>query len=101
VSKRRESPSRLKSTVGAVPWLFVARAAMIVSRRWNALSSKERARMGELVRESRGRVSNLSVKQRLELRKLAGKLDLKGMTRELASLWRAGRSGGRRGRKRH
>jgi hypothetical protein len=98
VSKHRESKSRVKSTVGAVPWLAVARGAMIVSKRWNALSGKERARLAELVRESRGRVSNLSVKQRLELRKLAGKLDLKDMARELTSLWRGGR--GRRGRKR-
>jgi len=98
VSKHRESKSRLKSTIGAVPWLAVARGAMIVSKRWNALSGKERARLAELVRESRGRVSNLSVRQRLELRKLAGKLDLKDMARELTSLWRGGR--GRRGRKR-
>lgn len=98
MSKHRESTSRLKSTVGAVPWLVLVRGAMIVSKRWNALSGKERARLIELVGESRGRTGNLSVKQRLELRKLAGKLDLKGMVRELASLWRGGR--GRRGRKR-
>ncbi len=98
MSKHRESKSRLKSTAGAVPWLAVARAAMIVSKRWNALSGKERARLAELVRQSRGRTSNLSVKQRLELRKLAGRLDLKGMFRELSTLWRGGR--GRRGRKR-
>ncbi|HEX4466386.1 MAG TPA: hypothetical protein VH025_04305 [Solirubrobacteraceae bacterium] len=97
MSKHRESKSRLKSTAGAVPWLLIARAAMIVSKRWNALSSKERARLAELVRESRGRTSNLSVKQRLELRKLAGKLDVKGMIGELSSLWRGRR--GRRGRK--
>jgi hypothetical protein len=98
VSKRLQPKSRLKRTAGAVPWLAVARGAMIVSKRWNALSGKERARLAELVRQSRGRVSNLSVKQRLELRKLAGKLDLKGMAREFSSLWRGGR--GRRGRKR-
>jgi hypothetical protein len=100
VSKHLESKSRLKSTVGSVPWLLLARTAMIVSKRWNALSSRERARLAELARESRGRTSNLSVKQRLELRKLAGKLDLKGMAGEFSSLWR-GRKGGRRGRKRH
>jgi hypothetical protein len=100
VSKTAESPkSRLKSTAGAVPWLAIVRGAMIVGRRWNSLSGKERARLAELVRESRGRTSNLSVKQRLELRKLAGRLDLKGMLGELTSLWRGGR--GRRGRKRH
>ncbi len=98
MSKHRESKSRLKSTAGAVPWLALARAAMIISKRWNALSSKERVRLAELVRESRGRTSNLSVKQRLELRKLAGKLDVKGMVGELSSLWRGRR--GRRGRKR-
>jgi hypothetical protein len=91
--------SRVKSSVSAVPWLVLVRGAMIVGKRWNALSSKERARLAELVRESHGRVGNLSVKQRLELRKLAGKLDLKSMAGELASLWRGGRS--RRGRKRH
>jgi hypothetical protein len=89
--------SRVKSTVGAVPWVLFVRGAMIVGKRWNALSAKERARLAELVRESHGRVGNLSVKQRLELRKLAGKLDLKGMAGELTSLWRGGRS--RRGRK--
>ena len=99
MSKHRQSPkSRLKGAVGALPWLAIARGAMIVSKRWNSLSGKERARLAELVRESRGRTSNLSVKQRLELRKLAGRLDLKGMLGELTSLWRGGR--GRRGRKR-
>jgi hypothetical protein len=100
VSKQLEKrKSSVKSAVTAVPWLVLVRGAMIVSKRWNALSSKERARLAELVRESHGRVGNLSVKQRLELRKLAGKLDLKGMAGELTSLWRGGRS--RRGRKRH
>ena len=98
MSKRRESKSRLKSTIAAVPWLALARVAMIVSKRWNALSGKERARLAELVRESRGRTSNLSVRQRLELRKLAGRLDLKGMLHELTSLWRGGR---RRRRRKH
>jgi hypothetical protein len=98
VVKRSESKSLVKGTVGAVPWLTLARAAMIVSRRWNALSAKERARLAQLVSESRGRVGNLSLKQRTELRKLARKLDLKGMGRELWPLFRGGR--GRRGRKR-
>jgi hypothetical protein len=90
------STSLVKSTVGAVPWLLVARSAMIVSRHWNALSQKERAHLAQLVGESRGRVSNLSSKQRVEVRKLAGKLDLLGMGRELLAL----RGGGKRGRKR-
>lgn len=101
MSKRSESKSLVKSTLGAVPWLTVARVAMVVSRRWNALSAKERSQLAQLIGESRGRASNLSSRQRGELRKLARKLDLKGMGRELWPLLRPGRGGrGRRGRKR-
>ena len=89
----------MKSTVGAVPWLTLARVAMVISRRWNALSAKERTQLAQLIGESRGRASNLSSKQRSELRKLARKLDLKGMGRELWPLLRGGK-GGRRARKR-
>lgn len=100
MAKRSESKSLIKSTVGAVPWLTLTRAGMIVSRRWNALSAKERARLAELVTQSRGRVSTLSLKQRAELRKLARKLDLKGMGQELWPLLRGSRAGrGWRGRK--
>jgi hypothetical protein len=91
VSHDHESKSRLKRTVAAVPWLALVRGTMIVGKRWTALSSKERARLAELVRQSRGRMSNLSVKQRLELRRLAHKLDLKGLGGELMPLVRGGR----------
>jgi hypothetical protein len=97
VSRHRESKSGARSKLGAIPWLALARGAMIVGRRWTALSAKDRARLVELVRTSRGRVSNLSVRQRLELRKLAGRLDLKGMARDLLPVVRGG---GRRGRRR-
>ena len=101
MSKRRESKSLVKSTVGAIPWLTVARVAMVISRHWNSLSAKERARLAQLVGESRGRVGNLSVKQRAEVSKLARKLDLKSLGRELWPLVRSSRGRrGRRGRKR-
>jgi hypothetical protein len=95
--KHEESKSRFKRACGAVPWALVLRGGLVVGKRWTALSGKERARFARLVRESRGRASNLSVKQRLELRKLARKLDLKGMSRELLPLLHKG--GKRRGRK--
>jgi hypothetical protein len=98
VPKQRETKSKLKSGVEAVPWAVLLRGGVIVGKRWTALSSKERARLAQLVRDSRGRVGNLSVKQRMELRKLARKLDLKGIGRELMPLVRRGR--GWRGRKR-
>jgi hypothetical protein len=93
VSKRQESKSLVKRTAGAVPWAVVVRAVMIVGKHWNALSGKDRERLAELLAQSRGRVGNLSVKQRLELRKLARKLDLKGMGSELLPLVRRGKRG--------
>jgi len=82
-----------------VPWARLMRGGMLISRRWSALSAKERARLASLVRQSRGSVSNLSRRQRLQLRKLVRKLDLKGLGRELAPLVRGDSRGGRRGRR--
>jgi hypothetical protein len=82
--------------VKALPWLTVLQVGVLVSRRWNALSQKDRARLAQLVRQSRGRVGNLSVKERYELRKLASKLDVGGVGRELVALARGGRRRKRR-----
>lgn len=80
-----------------MPWALLLRGGVIVGRRWSALTAKERARLAQLLRESRGRLSNLSTRQRLELRRLARKLDLKGMGRELRPLVRGGKRSRRRG----
>ena len=66
-----------------LPWLMMLQAGVVVGRRWSALSERERAQLTRILRDSRGRRGNLSVKQRYELRRLARKLDLKGAGREL------------------
>jgi hypothetical protein len=66
-----------------LPWLMLLQAAVVLGRRWSTLSEKDRAHLSRLLRDSRGRKGNLSVKQRYELRRLARKLDLKGAGREL------------------
>ena len=76
---------------GAVPWARLVRGGVLISRRWSALSGKERQRLASLLRESRGSARNLSRRQRLQLRKLVRKLDLKGLGRELAPLVRGER----------
>jgi hypothetical protein len=98
-SEPSEPESKLKRTAKAVPWATLLQGTVIVGRRWAALSAKERARLTELARESRGRASNLSKKQRLELGKLAHKLDLRGMGRELMVLRGIKRSRRRRKRR--
>jgi hypothetical protein len=94
----KASDSKLKRTAKAVPWATLLQGTMIVGRRWASLSAKERTRFTELVRRSRGRVRNLSTKERLELRRLAHKLDVRGMGRDLAPLVLRRRH--KRGRKR-
>ncbi len=95
-SKTKTKGLRLKS----LPWPMLLRAGFVVRRSWKALSEKERARLAHLLRESHGRPSNLSAKQREELRKLAAKLDLERMARELSALLRGRRGRCRRRRKR-
>jgi hypothetical protein len=80
----------------ALPWAALLQGVVVVGRRWKGLSAHDRERLKALLAESGGRINTLSAKQRKELRKLAGRLDLKGMVRELAAL----RGGGRRGRRR-
>jgi hypothetical protein len=82
--------------VKALPWVMLLQVGAVVGRRWNALSQKDRARMTQLVRESRGRVGNLSVRERYELRRLARKLDIGGVGRDLLPLLRGGRGKRRR-----
>ncbi|MGO9489766.1 MAG: hypothetical protein ACLQBB_12145 [Solirubrobacteraceae bacterium] len=85
--KSKESKSRAER-LKSLPWAAMLQGSVVVGRRWRALSAKDRERLTELARESRGRLGNLSVKERTELRKLARKLDLKGMGAELLALRR-------------
>jgi hypothetical protein len=77
--------------VKALPWAVLLQAGAVLGKRWRSLSAKDRAHLARLTRQSRGRLGNLSEKERRELRKLVGKFDLKGMSRELLPLMRPGR----------
>jgi hypothetical protein len=91
------STSKVKGKrLKALPWPVLLQGGVVIGKRWRALSSKERDRLARLLRASGGRPGNLSEKERKELRKLAGKLDLRGLGRELTALVRHGRRRGRR-----
>ena len=94
-SRRSSTSSSKGSRLKALPWAALLQVGLAFGERWRALSERDRARLTRLVRASRGRPGNLSTGERKELRKLVGKLDLKGVGRELLPLVR-----GRRGRKR-
>jgi hypothetical protein len=77
-----------------LPWAAALQAGMVLRSRWRGLSQKDRDHLIRLMRDSRGRLSNLSGRERNELRRLVRKADLKGIGRDLLALR------GRRGRKR-
>jgi hypothetical protein len=96
VKQKSQSPKSKVSRVKALPWAALLQGGLVIGRRWRSLSERDRARLTRLARESRGRLGNLSSRERKELRKLAGKLDVKGMGGELRALL----SGKRRGKRR-
>lgn len=99
-AKDTNEPRGAGQRLKRLPWAALLQGAFAVGSRWRALSASERARVGELVRESRGRPGNLDKRQRRELRQLVDRLDLRGLGRELALVARAARSPrGRRGRR--
>jgi len=88
--KGKVQVAKKSSRLKALPWAALLQVAMVLRARWRTLSSKDRARLSELLRESQGRLGNLSSRQRDELRKLVRKLDLKGAASELAPIVRGG-----------
>jgi hypothetical protein len=99
MSRAKHSEKSSKSSVDrakALPWALLLQAGFVVGKRLSSLSASERERLAGLVRDSGGRLGSLSEKERKELRKLAGKLDLRGMGSELLPLIRGGRRSRRR-----
>lgn len=99
MSKSESSKSAAGKLLRArnLPWAILLQAGTLVGSRWRSLSAKDRARLTGLLRESGGRVGNLSTRQRAELRELIGKLDVKGLGADLLPLVRNGRTQRKRG----
>jgi hypothetical protein len=57
--------------------------AFVAREHWQQLTIGERTRLNDLVRRSKGRPSNLSKRERDELRRLVDKLDVPGMGRAM------------------
>jgi hypothetical protein len=69
--------SRLVARGRAVPWLALYETGRLIyrhgKRAWDDLEPSERRRLGELLRKSKGRRSNLSTRERDELWSLVKK----------------------------
>jgi hypothetical protein len=79
-----------------VTWLLVAgQMALATRRHLQKLAPHERRRLAEIVRNSKGRPSNVSKRERDELRRLVRKLELGRLGRDVAGI----ATGARRGRR--
>ena len=92
---RRTSSSK-GSRLKALPWAALLQVGIAFGERWRGLSERDRTRLTRLLRDSHGRLGNLSARDRDELRKVVRKLDLKGIGREVVPLLRGGRRKRRR-----
>ena len=82
--------------IRAIPWLLLFEVARGVrSHVLDTLSPAERRRVAEILRSSHGNPSRITPRERAELKRLAGKLDLRRLGQDLVP-----RVVGARGRKR-
>jgi hypothetical protein len=69
----------------AVPWLLLFEIARGVhSHIMDTLTPAERRRVTQILRKSKGNPANVTPREREELRRLAGKVDLRRLGQDLA-----------------
>jgi len=66
-----------------MPWIALYELATAAGAEWRGLSSAEREKVTRLVVKSRGWPSNLSRRERAEVKRIVGKVDLQRVAREL------------------
>lgn len=80
----RRTPARLLGR-RAVPWLLVLDLAREGHAHWQTqLTPRERSRMFELLKASKGRPAALTPKDQAELKALGAKLDVKALGKRAA-----------------
>jgi hypothetical protein len=72
----------------AIPWAVLLELAVLAREHWDRLTPGERAHLAALVRKSRARPGNLTPAERRDVRRLAAKLDLPTLGRNLAPVAR-------------
>jgi hypothetical protein len=74
-----------------VPWLMMLEAALVARDHWGRLEGSDRRELARIVRESRMRPSALSERDRGELKRIVGQLDLLTAGRRVLPLPRSAR----------
>lgn len=68
----------------ALPWALVLQLAMAAREHWGALPPRDRDRLREIVRRTKGRPQALTPSDRAELREIARSADLPGLAHRIA-----------------
>ncbi|HSS56746.1 MAG TPA: hypothetical protein VLK59_01970 [Solirubrobacteraceae bacterium] len=68
----------------AIPWAVLLEVMVVTREHWERLTPGERAHLTALLRKSRARPGNLTPGERRDVRRLAAKLDLPALGRNLA-----------------
>jgi hypothetical protein len=66
-----------------LPWVLLYELATVAGSEWRGLSASERAKLTRLIAKSRGWPSNLSRRERAEVKRIVTKLDLQRVAREI------------------
>jgi len=66
-----------------LPWVLLYELATAAGSEWRGLSAAERDKLTRLVVKSRGWPSNLSRRERAEVKRIVGKLDLQRVARDI------------------
>ena len=96
---RLSRKTRSENTFGparALPWLMLGQAAVVLRDHWGRVSPEDRSRLAQLLKASKGRPMNLTPRQRDELTGILKRLDVMGLSRDVAPIV-ARRAAGRRG----
>jgi hypothetical protein len=67
-----------------LPIVMLVQTALALRDHWNLLDPKERSELARLIKGSKGRPGNLTKKEREELRRIVGKLDVLTLGRRVA-----------------
>jgi hypothetical protein len=66
-----------------LPWVLLYELASIAGAEWRGLSAAERAKLTRLLSKSRGWPSNLTRRERAEVKRIITKVDLHRVARDI------------------
>ncbi len=69
----------------AVPWLLVLAAIQVLFDHWKRMEERDRVRVGQILRDSKGLPHHMSPKERREIVEIARRFDHISLGRDLAN----------------